>query len=453
MQLIFENIGVIGNGAYPDFIQFPKTEGQVFYITDGLLYGTPSNRLNGDFSNPIWQDNVYISPKGDTGLSNLELKSLSGFGIIGCFRTPYAQKLIINEYMFVMDRYLDSGSIKCTMDTPISSFTLSLDNPIHEIPEHEGNVAISEESSLLSPGSKVIFEFIIGDSEPYPMGTFYVDRSNFQLLNESISVDGRNIIGKALGDQSFDEENSYSYQILHHTLRDILEKANINTDEMLIENTTAYAGYNFDFNMSYLDGIMEVLKALDNWQIKELVDGTVVIGSSSYVGFTSNSSYVFQRDKDIFSRSIVRDDQEAYRRVCVHNRDFSIKVYRDVQTYTGWNLQSNKTLYINVPEGTNLTDAETYATQIADSLQYVGKIESFTGPFRPQLILGDQALIVGDKGTSNLGLITEITHKFGKDGFYTDFTVDSGGRLGKGRLSDYIGKITKDKTGSSRVYE
>lgn len=453
MQLTFENDAIVGNGTYPDFIQFPKTEGQLFFINNGLLYGTPSNRFNGDFSAPVWQDTVYISPKNDTGLSNLELKSLSGFGIVGCFLTPYAQKLLIHEYMFEMDRYLDYGSIKCSMDTPITTFTLSLENPINENPEYEGNAAISEESSLLSPGSKVVFEFIIGDSEPYPMGTFYVDRSNYELLGESISVDGRNIIGKALGDQSFDEDNSYSYQLLHQTIRDILYKANISTDEMLVQNTSLSAGYMFDPNMSFLDGVMEVLKAFDNWQIKELVDGTVVIGASTFAGFTSNSSYIFQRDKDIFSRNIVRDDQEAYRRVCVHNRDFSIKVYRNVQTYTGWNLQANKTLYINVPEGTTLTDAESYATQIADSLQYVGKIESFTGPFRPQLLLGDESVIVNSEGSTSLGLITEITHRFGKDGFYTDFTVDSGGKLGRGRLSDYIGRITKDRTSSSRVYE
>ena len=453
MQLVFENDGVIGAGIYPDFVQFPKTDGQVFFINNGLLFGMPSNRLHGNFASPIWQDIVNINPKGDADLSNLELKTLSGFGIVGCYRTPSAQKLLINEYMFEMDRYLDSGSIKYTMDTPITSFTLSLENPLNENPEYEGNVAVSEESSLLSPGSKVVFEFIIGDSEPYPMGTFYVDRSNFQVLNKAINVDGRNIIGKALGDQSFDEENVYPYQILHQTLNSILTRANINADEMLIEQTSTYSGYSFDFNMSYLDGIMEILKALENWQIKELVDGTVVIGSNTYAGFARNSSYVFERDKDIFSRSIIRDDQEAYRRVCVHNRDFSIKVYRNVQTYTGWNLQANKTLYINVPDGTTLQDAEAYAAQIADSLQYVGKIENFTGPFRPQLILGDEAVIVDSNGSTNLGLITEITHRFGKDGFYTDFTVDSGGRLGKGRLSDYISRITKDRTSSSRVYE
>ena len=112
-----------------------------------------------------------------------------------------------------------------------------------------------------------------------------------------------------------------------------------------------------------------------------------------------------------------------------------------------------KRLWCSTSLPTSLTDAESYANQIADSLQYVGKIESFTGPFRPQLLLGDEAMIVNSEGSTSLGLITEITHRFGKDGFYTDFTVDSGGKLGKGRLSDYIGRITKDRSSSSRVYE
>lgn len=451
MELVFSTLGVVGQGESPDFIQFPKTEGQLFYLANEELYGKPTEKLHGEFSSPIWLDPIMVSP--DDTIKQLELQILQGFGIVGSYRTSNAHKLLIYEFAFEMENYLESGTIKHSMDTPITSFTLSLENPINENPEYKGNVAISEESSLLSPGSKVEFELIMGDSEPYPMGTFYVDRSNFTLLSETISVDGRNIIGKALNDQSFDEDNSYPYKLVHGILKDILFGANISSDEMFVENTGVYSGYQFASNMSYLEGLNEILKALDNWQIKELVDGTVVVGSLNYAGFTRNSSYVFRRDKDIFGRSIVRDDQEAYRRVCVHNRDFSIRVYKDVQTYAGWNLQANKTLYINVPEGTSLTDAESYANQISDTLQYVGKIESFTGPFRPQLILGDEAVIINIDGSTSLGLITEITHRFGKGGFYTDFTVDSGGKLGKGRLSDYIGRITKDRSSSSRVYE
>ena len=98
--------------------------------------------------------------------------------------------------------------------------------------------------------------------------------------------------------------------------------------------------------MSCLEGIMEILKALDSWQVKELVDGTVVIGSSNYAGFTRNTTYTFYRGKDIFTRSIVRDDQEAYREYAFTTR-FSLKS-RDVERYTV-GIYRLKTLYVNVP--------------------------------------------------------------------------------------------------------
>jgi hypothetical protein len=451
MKIDFEYTGVIGTGKYPNLLQFPKTEGQLLFLENNILYGRPFGRLHGDFSSPVWQNGENVSPENN--IVQIEIKNLQGFGAVGSYRINGEHKMLIYEYALEMDRYLLSGNIKQSMDTPIASFNLNLENPLNKNPEYEGNVAISEESSLLAPGSKVVFEFSMGDSEPYPMGIFYVDRSNFTLLDESVSVDGRNLIGKALYDQSFDEDNAYASDFLSNILKEILEGANINPDDMLIQTTPLLSGYQFDMRMTYLEGIQEILKALDNWKIEELVDGTVVIGSPNYPGFAKNSSYIFYRNRDIFSRNIVRDDQGSFRRVCVHNGDFSIKLYKDVETYSGWNLQSNKTLYVNVPDGTSPQDAEKFALQIANNLQYVGKVESFTGPFRPQIILGDEAIIIGGKGFSNLGLITEITHRFGKEGFYTDFTVDSGGRLGKGRLSDFIGKITKDKTSSSRIYE
>jgi len=91
----------------------------------------------------------------------------------------------------------------------------------------------------------------------------------------------------------------------------------------------------------------------------------------------------------------------------------------------------------------------TYADELAIRLGDAGKLESFMGPIRPHLQCGDEAIIIDQNGSKSLGLITEITHKFGKSGFYTDFTVDSGGTVGKGRLADYIKKITTGVIGPS----
>lgn len=454
MQLEFEVINTdVGDGNYPDLIHFANTQAQVFYLQDGELYGKPTDKIdNGEWQNTIFQDEVDASP--DTGMSHFEIKVLPGWGIIGGYKAGDIHKMIIYEFAWEMDRYLNSGSIKHSIDNPISSFTLSLENPDLNDPEHPGNVAINEENSLLSPGAKVTFKFGAGDDlNDYEMGIFYVDRSNFTLLSETASVDGRNLIGKALKDQTLDESYQTGFNYNNLIIENFFKHANLDSNQYLIENTSARNWFDFKPNMDILSALNEIFKAMLNWKVRELTDGTIVVGSPNFSWFTSNGVYNFYRNKDIFSRGIVRDDMGAYRRVCIHDSDFNIVVYKDVKGYSGWNLQAKKTLYVQVANGTRLSEANLYAEEVANRVDSVGKIESFTGPLRPHLTCGDEAVIIDEKGSKSLGLITEITHVFGKSGYYTNFTVDSGGRLGKGRLTDYIGQITKDKTSGSIGYE
>lgn len=454
MQLEFEVINTdVGDGNYPDLIHFANTQAQVFYLQDGELYGKPTDKIdNGEWQNTIFQDEVDASP--DSGMSHFEIKVLPGWGIIGGYKAGDIHKMVIYEFAWEMDRYLNSGSIKHSIDNPISSFTLSLENPDIGDPEHPGNIAINEENSLLSPGAKVTFKFGAGDDlNDYEMGVFYVDRSNFTLLNETASVDGRNLIGKALKDQTLDESYQTGFNYNNLIIENFFKHANLDSNQYLIENTSARNWFDFKPNMDILSALNEIFKAMLNWKVRELTDGTIVVGSPNFSWFTSNGVYNFYRNKDIFSRGIVRDDMGAYRRVCIHDSDFNIVVYKDVKGYSGWNLQAKKTLYVQVANGTRLSEANLYAEEVANRVDSVGKIESFTGPLRPHLTCGDEAVIIDEKGSKSLGLITEITHVFGKSGYYTNFTVDSGGRLGKGRLTDYIGQITKDKSSGSIGYE
>ena len=63
-------------------------------------------------------------------------------------------------------------------------------------------------------------------------------------------------------------------------------------------------------------------------------------------------------------------------------------------------------------------------------MQYVGIQETFTGPLRPQLLVGDVASVYygsDAEESTGLGIITEVKHSFGRKGFSTEFTLDSGG--------------------------
>ena len=443
MELSFENIEIIGTGNYPDFVQFENTEGQIFFLNNGLMYGTPSEKLDGDFSDPVWLSTTEIGPKDDIGMSNLELKTLSGFGIVGSYTTPTAHKLIIYEFQQDISPYLNSGTISHSVDDPISRFNLTLDNPDIKDPEKPGNIAVSEEASLLSPGSRIIFNFEIGGgNDQFEMGQFFVDRNSFTVAGETASTEGRNTMGKILGDQTVDEFCEYWYAPISTNIKKLLDNANVGNSNYIIENTDQEGWFSFSPNTNFKKGLETMLEVLPQWQTRELSDGTIVVGNINFVGFDVPGVYTFYRGKDIFSRQITRDDVEAYTRVCVHTEEYANVIFKSVDAYSGWNLKAHKTLYVQVVNGLTVVDLQAYADELAERLSNGGKIESFTGPFRPHLQCGDEAIIIGISNSSkSLGLITDITHKFGKTGFSTDFTVDSGGTVGKGRLSDYINRI------------
>lgn len=451
MELIFENLVNLASGSYPDVVQFYDTSAEIFSITAGDMLGIPIKKLDGEYGTPQLETVLDVSQ--DSNLAHLEIKTLNGFGMAGSYKSENNHKMIIYEFALELEDYLENGTIKLTIDNPIVSTSLTLANPIDESSDKQLNVAISEKEALLSPGAKVQYLFGMGDSEDIEMGTYYVDRSDFSPLRPDVGIDGRNLIGKALSDQTLDENNQFGYELIHLIIKTMFENANLNTDQFLIEDTTAMNSFSFDPNTSVLDASKEIFKALINWKMEELNDGTVVVGSPSFTHFTQAGIFTFNRGTDIFSRDITRDDMDAYRRVCVHTSDFSVKVYRDVASYTGWNLQANKTLYVSVQDGMIESQAIAYADELAIRLENVGKIESFTGPFRPHLMPGDYAHIVSDSGTEDIGVVTEVTHSFGKQGYKTDFTVDSGGRLGKGRISDYISKITQQHSAGSIGYE
>jgi len=455
MQLIIEKSGEIGVGNYPDFLQFPTTEGQQFYIKNGELYGKPSAKIpDGDFENATWLEENNVSP--DENIMLLELKTLQGFGAVGSYLvndTVDKQVMIIYEFEQDMSEYLNSCSIKFGIDTPIASMTLTLENPVDEETEIDGPVAINEKTSLLSPGAKVSYRFRAGDDlEEIELGHYYIDKSDYSILSETVSVDGRNLIGKALKSQTLNGNSVFAYQPISDTLNKLLEDANLRIDDYEIENESENRSFSYTPDKGVLSAIDEILSIMIDWKIEETVEGEIIIGSPTYGLFPTRSIYTFNRNKDIFSRQITRDDGGAYRKVCVYTSDWSIAEYKDVTAYSGWNLQSNKTLFVSVAEGTSIVNAQAIATELASRLENVGKIETFNGPFRPQLLVGDGANIVNDDGGTSLGLITEINHNAGKSGFYTSFTVDSGGKLNRGRLSDYLNVITNKTNVGSIVY-
>jgi hypothetical protein len=99
-------------------------------------------------------------------------------------------------------------------------------------------------------------------------------------------------------------------------------------------------------------------------------------------------------------------------------------------------------MYVTVPDGTSAAELTAYAEELANLIAISGRIESFVGIFTPQLIIGDEIELVETNGkSSKIGTVTSVRHRFGKDGFITEFVVDSSGRKGKALLRDYVSQL------------
>jgi len=298
-------------------------------------------------------------------------------------------------------------------------------------------VPVKEVLPSYVPQSVIELVFCAGDSEEYSMGKFYVDKTQYKVNTASLKVDGRNSIGKYLKDQSFDEACKFDNMLVSDMLKSILDAAGLT--DYYVQPSTVYMGMEFAPNKSVFDGIEEIIQYLPGWQIREEVSGKVVIAEKTDSHFTRPSRYTFQRNRDIFSRDIVTDDRSVYGRVCVHTSDFLVKVWRPVTSNLGWNSPPKKTYYHQVLDGTTSLEAADIATDLAEAMSNSGAVETLIGPFRPQLIPGDEAEILEADATKTLiGVNTSIKFTFGDKGFTTENTVDSGGRIGKLNFKDIV---------------
>lgn len=433
MKIDFEYIQTITTGHNPSGFHSPDNVFQLFYTDDnGKMHGLYADTENGDFKDKEFIGDTIVVP--DTNVEHLKIAYLPRLNVWATWKNKNKHRMAVFVLKQETNKYVTSGEISFSQDNPISPLRLTLENPRGIISNEDGS-----DISNLAPGTRINVFFSIGDSSRVHMGVYYMDNIKMTVGDKDVSIDGRNITGKLLKEQTFDEKNTFNDSFTNIFKR-ILNQARIPT--YYVETTGETVNVEFPPDMNLYEGIEELLKLLPNWQMREEIPGIVVIGRPRFPNFSKNGVYTFKRDTDCFSRSISRDDMETYSRICVHTQDFTRKLYRDVKFIEGWNLPIKKTLYVQVPDGTSLNRIESYANELSERLANVGVVETFVGPFRPQLQPGDQANIIEvGKVSKMIGIITEVRHRFGTDGFYTEFTVDSGGVIRQPRIKDLIEKI------------
>jgi hypothetical protein len=183
--------------------------------------------------------------------------------------------------------------------------------------------------------------------------------------------------------------------------------------------------------------------------MKETMDGVVGVASSTDTRFDQPTTVAFEREKTCWSYSTEYADENTYAKICVRCSDPEQTLYVTLDPHRWWNSPGNKTLYVDLPDGTSSAELAAYAAELAAGVALVGRTESFAGIFTPALIVGDLIALVESDGTqTEIGTVTTVKHTLGRSGFYTEFTIDSSGRKGKALLKDYLSQITS--TSSSK---
>lgn len=333
--------------------------------------------------------------------------------------------LVYLRYVYAVDcsHLISSGNLGLSNNNSVVQLKANLMNIKEDM--------FTNEATVFQPGARVLFKILAGDEIPMEMCTTYLDSVDFDSRSATVPISGRNNIGFKLMQSTFDEAVEVT-ALPHDMARDICSRANIT--KLVIQTTDEEREFSFRANQTLMSGLEQICNLYPGWKIMELPSGTIVMGYRTFVdGYQGNGYYVFEKGS-VFKRKTKRSCDAAYTKVRITGKDIEGNdlepVVVPVNNYKQWGLPPNKTYHESVPDGFTQEELQAYAELVAESLQYVGIGEDFTGSFQPQLCIGDIAAVDNGDGTSTaLGIITSIKHSFGKSGYTTDFSTDSGGIL------------------------
>lgn len=532
MQLVFEHEQYICAGANPAGYHTPDNQFQVACTVAGEIQATFTDTSLGIFENREFRDLYSIA--ADASVMFLRITYLPRMNVWWSWLSESRHRLAMVILKQDASPYLEEGKIVFRDEDAGATLSLSLQNP-------DGMFAKEGYAGVL-PGTRVNVWFSMGNSSRLQIGLFFVDRIKMSRGDPLVQIEARNTVSKLLKDQTFDEKATRTGWLTNQFFGEILDDASVS--KYSIQSQEHPSVFQFEPDKTFFDGVMEALQQINDWRIREMQNGEIIIGHrTNYPRFTEGI-FSFNRDRDCFSREVIRDDQEAYSRICVHGTmrqetviegssftwyylgagiegveftmnllapvqegsvsvylgqpynmplteemhfslnyttgafaslppypggdyyvsyrtadavvdetEYEQRVYRDVNFMTGWNMPRQKTAYIELPENTPPADVEVIADALADRYGQVGQIETFVSLFCPHLQPGDEGYITEPgRIARTIGIVTQVEHTFGRKGFYTQFTIDSGGMFGKQMIKDYIQKVTKKTVQHKGVY-
>ena len=439
MELSFEDAVLIGNGHTPQAIHDRNNRFMVIYLKDDdCVYGLAAYPEMGDFTSLNFKNKRRISV--DTDVSKMSFKKLAHFGGYGFWSAEGDHRFVVYMLESDISDLLIDGDVKYSVGSEISSLSASFQN--------KNGKLLNRNRAYLTPGTMLAVSFSLSDSKEMAIGSFYIDRASVKYPDEEIKVSARNAIGKLLKEQTFDENCEFTAGTLRDKLLSILDYAG--AESYFVGDTESTAKLEFEPDTTLLEGIEYAISLLSGWVIRETAAGKIGIAPAQDTRFDCPSVFSFERDKTSFGYETEFDDSDAASRVCVYSEgeeesDPAIRVYADADLNKWWQQPSHRTKFVKTVNGATRAQVTAIAQALAESLNNSGRTETFACIFTPQLTIGDEVHMTDTDGSTKvIGAVTDISHEFGRSGFNTSFTVDSGGRKGKPRLKDLIDTAASD---------
>ncbi len=431
MQLSFEYTQDLGEGYAPQAVHMMDNKIRLIYLdSESKVLCKETDPVLGIYASLEFTLVGRVSP--DKQVSHPSLKKVAHYGAYGFWSSDGDHKFI--QYMLPVEitKSFIEGTLSYNIGNEVSQLSASFLNLRGEL--------INRNRSLVTPSTKLEVYYSISTME-ISLGQFYVDRASCTYPEQQVTVSARNGIGKLLKEQYFDEDCEFTGVTLQENLQTILSITGI--EKYFVAASTKTWKLKFEPQLSILDGLKQVVKQIPKWKIDETLDGTVGIGPYTDTRFDQPGRFTFYRDKTCWGYDVEYDDTDSYSRVCVKCSEPVNSVYLMVPYNKWWVSPPKRTMYVDVADGTSLSEMQEIAEDLAQSISLSGRIENFVGIFTPQLILGDEIKMVDEKNKSEvIGTVTSLKHHLGKKGFYTEFSTDSGGRKGKPRLSDLMSKLS-----------
>ena len=397
---------------------------------------------DGHWKNAEVQNTIDIATPDYTSLALDHAYNGVLFGV-----ATLGDELVYLRYVYAMDcsDIIDSGNLEYSNTNAVVQIRVNLMN-INE-------TIFMNDATVFQPGARVIFKVLADNDFALDMCTTYLDSVDFNVKSSTVPISGRNNIGFKLMQSTFDEDMTVSGSP-QDVAQQICNMAGVK--KLFVQPLDESRDYEFRADQTLMSGLEQICNYYSGWKIVELPNGAIIMGPPNFINtYQQNGYYVFDKNS-VFKRKTKRSCDAAYTKVRVTGKDASGNdlnpVVIPVNCYSQWALPPNKTYHEKMPDGYTQAELQEYAETVAEMLQYVGIGEDFTSSFKPQLYIGDVAAADNGDGTvTALGLITSVKHRFGRSGFGTDFSTDSGGILMEtlGSEKDVV-TITKPLNGYNR---